>query len=376
MTAEYAAALAILPYEDLHSNSFVDVCYQLTTHAYGYVTGEFCHHSLVSAPLLAGADPGGMVAAQHQPILAFLQEYLTNHHDLCQSYVPLRFRAAPRPLALPPAAWQHIIERQKQRDPVEAHNDEAQPQISGLDVHVNTAVLPTRLSASVGTLEDAATRNNSHAVSGAKDLLYGTMEADVMGRKEAIENLLFTAFFPSGDGVFQKLGARSLSPDDYLKHRCRQAFTPFCKQTPYLLLLRSIANMRRCLADSKGAHIVNEKAYLRAKEAAEAAGEAVTNHDLLKTLLKQKVSSKVEGSPASFRRSKQDLDAMVREIGLPHFFCTVTMHETGEDRAPEYACIDAIMKEWNPSFTWQVRLRLPIHAVDFTDGYFMQHALL
>lgn len=355
MTTQYAKALATLPYEVLHSNAFIDVCYRLTTHAYGYVTGEFDHHSLVPAPLLAGVDPGGLAAAEANPHLAYLQEYLAGYHVGYQEYVPLRYRLAPRPLMLQPAAWQHIIERQRQRDPVESRDHEAHPQLAALDVHANNAALPSLLTASVGAVEDADTGAVAPVMCSSGDLLYNTMEADVLGRREPVESLLFPAFFPHSDGVYRKHGKRSFTADDYLKLRCRQAFTPFCKQAAYLLLLRSIANTRRALTDEHGAYIINAQAFKRAEEEADVVGEGLTNHALLRNLVKQRVSSKIEGSPASFRRSKQDLDAMVRELGLPHYFATVTMHETGEGRAPEYACIDGLMKTWDPSFSWQAR---------------------
>lgn len=215
MSLQYASSLALLPFETLHSNSFVDVCYRLTTHAYGYVTGEFDHHSLVPAPLLAGTDPGGLAAAEALPHLAYLQEYLTSYHAGYQEYQPLRFRPAPRPLALQPSAWQHIIEQQRRRDPVEARDHFEPPQLASLDVHVNNAVKPPHLTATVGAVLDATTSQIASVTCSARDMLYATMEVDVLGRREAIENLLFPAFFPTGDGVYQKRGpshAPSLHP--------------------------------------------------------------------------------------------------------------------------------------------------------------------
>lgn len=63
--------------------------------------------------------------------------------------------------------------------------------------------------------------------------------AQVNDRVEHVEALLFPYFFPSNTGVFCKLSNR-FSSFEYLRMRCRQAFTPFTKLSVYLLLLRSI----------------------------------------------------------------------------------------------------------------------------------------
>jgi hypothetical protein len=46
----YATALALTPDPRLHSFSY----FTLTTHAYGYITGQFSGHSLVHATVLNG----------------------------------------------------------------------------------------------------------------------------------------------------------------------------------------------------------------------------------------------------------------------------------------------------------------------------------
>jgi hypothetical protein len=51
MSENYAALLVVTPLEVLHTTSFIDVNYKLTTHAYDYVSGEFTNHSLLHAPI-------------------------------------------------------------------------------------------------------------------------------------------------------------------------------------------------------------------------------------------------------------------------------------------------------------------------------------
>ena len=85
-TVEHAENVSTVPFSQLHETSFVDVSYKLTTHAHGYVTGEFASHSLVNGPLLA--DPH-QEHHQHDCRPA-IWDYVTNHCMLYQEYVPLR----------------------------------------------------------------------------------------------------------------------------------------------------------------------------------------------------------------------------------------------------------------------------------------------
>jgi hypothetical protein len=65
------------------------------------------------------------------------------------------------------------------------------------------------------------------------------------------------------------------------------------------------------------------------------------------------VPDTLESSPAFFRRAKRDLDTLVRELGLPSHFVTITMNECGTLRGVEYGCIDDIMHHWDASFDWR-----------------------
>jgi len=65
----------------------VNIAYKLTTHAYGYVTGEFDAHSLVAAPVLA-AEPRPDAPPADPHYMNVVWEYLTEHNMLFQDYRP------------------------------------------------------------------------------------------------------------------------------------------------------------------------------------------------------------------------------------------------------------------------------------------------
>jgi hypothetical protein len=114
--------------------------------------------------------------------------------------------------------------------------------------------------------------------------------------------------------------------------------------------MRSIEQAHAAITQTTGAHFVNAAAY---KHAAAEVGPDATAPQILDRLVKHRVSESVDGSPAFFRRAKRDLDAMVRHLGLPSHFVTITMNETGDMRGIEYECIDGLMHQWNQDFSWR-----------------------
>jgi hypothetical protein len=132
------------------------------------------------------------------------------------------------------------------------------------------------------------------------------METEVHDRIEHIEHLLCPSF-PHADGFFHKL--RKFSFSDYLRLRTMQAFTPFTKQSAYPLLMRSICNAHTALTYTSGAHRVSKAAY---DAISNLLGPDASETAKLDRLIKQRIPDSVDGSPASFRKGKQDLDAMVR----------------------------------------------------------------
>ena len=74
---------------------------------------------------------------------------------------------------------------------------------------------------------------------------------------------------------------------------------------------------------------------------------------VLDKLVKQRVSDAVDGSPQFFKAGKRKLDSMVRDLGLPAYFLTITMNETGPTRSKEYSVVQEFMQTWHPTFDWR-----------------------
>jgi hypothetical protein len=350
MSEDYAALLVATPFEVLHTTSFIDVNYKLTTHAYGYVSGEFTEHSLLHAPILKGRPRPSYTAAQGAET-EHLWNYLIDHCPLYQRYVPLRYRTNPTAITLEAPTWQHIVAEHRARDPVTDRHEHICLSDATMDVFAQNTEYADIVQACIGTVMVAADLPvNISARSTKRDILYRTMEAEVHGNREPIEVLLCPAFFPQCNGHYQQMPGYRVNSHQYLKHRCMQAFSPFTKHTPYLLWLRAIDNAMCAINASAGTHFVNSSSYQNTRDEL---GPGATEGEILDRLVKHRVSETVDGSPAYFKRGKQDLNTMVRELGLPSHFITLTMNETGPLRGIEYSGVDEIMKHWNAAFDWK-----------------------
>jgi hypothetical protein len=220
-----------------------------------------------------------------------------------------------------------------------------------MDVFAQNTEYADVVQACVGTvIDDTDLPVTTSARSTKRDILYRTMEAEVHGNREPIELLLYPAFSPQCNGYYQQMPGYRVNTHQYLKHRCMQAFLPFTKQTPYLLWLRAIDNAMCAINDSVGTHFVNSSSYQTAKDEL---GPDATEIEILDRLVKHRVSEDIDGSPAYFKRGKQDVNTMVRGLGLPSHFITLTMNETGPLCGVEYNAVDEIMRHWNAAFSWQ-----------------------
>jgi hypothetical protein len=88
--------------------------------------------------------------------------------------------------------------------------------------------------------------------------------------------------------------------------------------------MRSICNAHTALVNTSGTHRVSKAAY---DAVSEQLGPDASETAKLDRLIKQRLPDSIDGSPASFKKGKQDLDGMVRHLGLPSHFITLTINE-------------------------------------------------
>jgi hypothetical protein len=221
MPLDYARAFARVPFARLHEMSFIDVSFSLTTHAYGYVTGEFSAHSLIQASILAGANPA---PTAHEAERLHIWDHLVNNNMLYQDFVPLLSRGPHHAIELPRETWEHIATNARHRDPVTDRHEENIRMPASLDVFSTPTRHADNLSASVGAVARMADGRDPEDITNAEsdcaDLLCRTMHAYVHGRRESIEHLLLPFLYPAEDGFYRIRAGVRFSASEYLKHRC------------------------------------------------------------------------------------------------------------------------------------------------------------
>lgn len=152
---EYCKALVSIPFEALHSTSFIDVSFKLTTAATGYVTGQFAPNSLLQSPLLVAQEAHPEHTFDHH--LQFIKDELTSFNTLYPHYIPLWSTGDQHTTALPARTFQHILHSAQGCGPVtdrhEHHNNT--PAILGV-YSDPSATQNTTAQASVGTVAPVA----------------------------------------------------------------------------------------------------------------------------------------------------------------------------------------------------------------------------
>lgn len=262
--ANYAEALALIDYRDLHGLSFVDISYKLTQHPYGYIRGEFDAHSLVHAPLLVREDA---LMVDRSVELELIYDRVTQDNMLFQLFTPVAFRSGTNLLELHGDAWLHIVHSHARRDPVTNRDHHDYRNIASLDVISENGSLSYTSHAVVGTIMSPSGIFKARMLSA--DVLYQTGLTTLRdGSRQSVEHLLFPTFFPDGVGFYTKPASNEVvgfTIAKYLQHRCLQGFTPFTKQTPYLLIMRSLENARAAVAHGHGGYTVNRATFEKTK---------------------------------------------------------------------------------------------------------------
>ena len=79
----------------------------------------------------------------------------------------------------------------------------------------------------------------------------------------------------------------------------------------------------------------------------------MTEHDVLQHITKYNLLSSIQGTPRWHKSHLQDLLALVKKFGMPHFFLTLTTDKISSIRWEEVTHIEDIAKTIDPSMSWK-----------------------
>ncbi|XP_013383043.1 uncharacterized protein LOC106153597 isoform X2 [Lingula anatina] len=130
----------------------------------------------------------------------------------------------------------------------------------------------------------------------------------------------FPTLFPNGKNAFSESRKYKLSFSQYIKSRLFSADTKFAMNTQYIFYLQYIKEFQEVLSSAK----ISER-----KGSAKSGKiniDSFETENSLKQMLKNnegyKFLSKVRGSAPYWERTMKDLCAMVKQLGIPTWFCS------------------------------------------------------
>jgi hypothetical protein len=158
----------------------------------------------------------------------------------------------------------------------------------------------------------------------------------------SVEQALFPFLFPHGRGHH----TNAMRFCDYLRFRCSQLFSLFTLFKPYLLMMFQLRQAYLLASATPRAFLERDLVQYKARH------PGCTDEDAIAHVLKFSIPSSLSGSPAWHRKNLADLLQMVKDLGMPAFFLTLTADESSEMKWSEITNLESFMQQFNASFTY------------------------
>ncbi|WPT10825.1 ATP-dependent DNA helicase pif1 [Picochlorum sp. SENEW3] len=244
--------------------------------------------------------------------------------------------------------------RTKDKDPVEDLEEEAVDNTADDAPRQNMIVLPVDPPyKSVLTNDTLLSVGHVYPREGTSKEIFlsrpqGESSLEIDGQVVTLESTLFPYLFPEGKGCYTPAeGSRKTSLSDfqnYMKRRMSTLFSPFTMIQEYILMMYQIVRVMLCTTSGqkhtlKSAYDKRLKKYPRESE-----------HDRIKNLVTYVMPKSVPYSPSWWRHKLNDLIAITRDMGLPHYFLTLTVDNTSELRWDEYNSMESILGQMNRKY--------------------------
>jgi len=169
------------------------------------------------------------------------------------------------------------------------------------------------------------------------------------GKALTLESTLFPYLFPESNGYFDPMQSSKNKTyladfQNYMKRRMSTLFSPFTMVQEYILMMYQI--LRVMLCTTSGQKYMLKKAYDKRLKKYPNESE----HDRIQNLVTYVMPKSVWYSPSWWRHKLNDLTAITKEMGLPHYFLTLTVDNSSELRWDEYNAMQSILNDMNASF--------------------------
>ncbi len=171
---------------------------------------------------------------------------------------------------------------------------------------------------------------------------------------ESNEAKCFPVLFPKGTGTFHDSRPQKLTLSRYLNNRILNADGRFAQNIDYIFYGQYLSELNQVISNVS---IALRKGY-DSKNKQKITSEMLTNKDSLQRILNYdegyKFLKPVRGSPVFWQSVQKDLFSMVRQLGIPTWFCSFS---AADMRWPEF--MECIAK--------QEGCETPIDELDWSD---------
>ena len=138
-----------------------------------------------------------------------------------------------------------------------------------------------------------------------------------------MEGRCFPVEFPDASNTFMEKRDPKVSPLAYFKARLFSADNRFARNPEYIFFAQYVTEVHKI---NSGISIAMRIGNTSTSDGREITASMLTDHDEVRKLIKRdqgyKFLKQVRGTPAFWEKSKKDLFAMIRQLGIPTFFVT------------------------------------------------------
>ncbi|XP_063426085.1 uncharacterized protein LOC134709887 [Mytilus trossulus] len=142
-------------------------------------------------------------------------------------------------------------------------------------------------------------------------------------QESGIEAKTFPVHFPTGKNTFDEIRDEKLTIGRYFNLRLMSVENRFARDTSYIFFSQYLTELNSVISNVQ---VSLRKECPFSKEGKKVTGEMLCNKETLKELFKKDEAIKylkpIRGTPPYWQSSQKDIFAMIRQLGVPTFFCS------------------------------------------------------
>ncbi|XP_062580740.1 uncharacterized protein LOC134242656 [Saccostrea cucullata] len=160
-------------------------------------------------------------------------------------------------------------------------------------------------------------------------------------REDGIEAKTFPVHFPTGKSTYSEERSEKLTLARYFNLRLTSVENRFARDTSYIFFSQYLSELNRVISNVQ-ISLRKESAF--SDDGKKISGEMLCDKKTLKELFKKDEAVKflkpVRGTPPYWQAAQKDIFAMIRQLGIPQFFCSFS---SADFRWPEI--VETILKQ-------------------------------